>query len=80
MSRRRPRPCGACGYPRVQSGEARTDGIAPVPICLNPIHPNRPACPKCGSTETHGIGAMSHLTCVEEGCMTTFDPKDQAVG
>jgi len=78
MSRRRPRPC-SCGYPRVQSQEVRHNLMAPPPQCLNPMHPKRTACPKCGSASIHKVLIGGQLLCEETDCMTNFDPRARSV-
>ena len=74
MSRRNPRPC-SCGYPRVHRQDVRHDLMAPPPQCLNPTHPKRPACPKCGGTSIHKVLIGGHLVCEETDCMTNFAPR-----
>ncbi len=46
------RPCQKCHYP-VPTMLKRTGRPAPEPECPNPLCPQRPVCPRCGSAKVH---------------------------
>ncbi len=69
------RTCSVCGYPltvRALPHEGVMGGKPPQ--CPNrKLHPNRPTCPKCGSTVVHRV-SQGALTCETPGCGVEFVP------
>ncbi len=68
--------CAACGYKLIRSRETTGDRqVIRMPRCVNPVHPRRPACPRCGSQLIHQILSGGHMKCSDNDCRYVFDPK-----
>ena len=64
--------CPACGYKLIRSRKSTGDG----PRCVNPVHPRRPSCPRCGSERNHQVlGGRVRLKCADATCGHVFDPR-----
>ena len=69
--------CAACGYKLMRSRKRTGDGrVVWKPRCVNPVHPQRPSCPRCGSERNHQVlSGGAHLLCADETCGYVFDPR-----
>ena len=69
--------CVACGYKLIRSRKSTGDGhVIWMPRCVNPVHPRRPQCPRCGSERNHQVlSGGVHLKCADATCGHVFDPK-----
>ncbi len=71
--------CAACGYKLIRSRKSIDGQVVSTPRCVNPVHPRRPVCPRCGSERNHQVlSGRVHLQCADATCGHVFDPQAKA--